>query len=80
MIDAWHLRSVLRNIRGDIRDVRVLSPEEFAGYIRHLTPLSPFCELSPTLPFDYIIARQDHLSGLSWHCWRRSERLIRVSA
>jgi hypothetical protein len=65
VIDASQLRAVLRRIPGDIRSARVLGPDEFAPFLRALTPLSPYLEPPLDLTFDAVIVRQDHLTALA---------------
>jgi hypothetical protein len=64
MIEAAHLRALLRHIRGSPMHVRVLGPDELAPYIRNLTLLSPDRAASDARPYDYVVIRQDHLGAL----------------
>ena len=65
LVEAAQLRQILKHIRGDWRQVRALGPDEFAPYLRALTPLSPFALPPRDLSFDFIIVRQDHLNGIA---------------
>lgn len=64
LVDAWQLRAVLAQIDGDPRRARVLGPDEFAPYLRLLTPLSPDRDLPLDLAFDAIVIRQDQVNAL----------------
>lgn len=64
LIEAHWMRAVLSRIDGDVRQVRVLGPEELSPYLRALTPLSSDREAPQDLTFDAIVVRQDQLTAL----------------
>jgi hypothetical protein len=64
LIDAVRLRAVARRIDGFSKKLRVLGPEEFAPYIRLLTPLSSVSAPPTDLDFDGIIVRQEWITAL----------------
>lgn len=63
--EAWWIRGILRRMRGEIGQLRLLGPDDFAPYIRHLTHLAPWFEPPRDLHFDFIVLRQDHLAALA---------------
>ena len=64
LIDAWHRRAVLASIDGDCREVRVIGPDEFAPYLRCLTPLGSMTDDLPARAFAWVIVAQGALAGL----------------
>lgn len=64
LIDAWQLRAVLASIDGDPREVRVIGPDEFAPYLRCLTPLGSLTDDLPARAFAWVIVPQGKLAGL----------------
>ena len=64
LLDAWHVRAVLRAIDDDPRDARVLGPEELAPYLRRLTPLGSISDDFAGLPFDWVIVPHGAVAGL----------------
>lgn len=65
LLDALHLRDVVRRIGPHTRDGRVLGPDEFASYVRVLTPLSPHTPVPADLSFDAVVVRQEHINALA---------------
>lgn len=64
IIDAWALRAIVSAIDGDPREVRVLGPDEFAPYLRCLTPLGSPAGQVPVRPFAWVIVPQERLPSL----------------
>ena len=86
LLDAWALQSVLAAIDGDLRDARVLGPDEFSPYVRCLTRLGAFEEGSDARAFEWAIIAQDQLTSLSpsllhglrdhYHCAAANRRYL----
>jgi len=86
LLEAWALRATVRAIDGDLRDVRILGPEEFSPYIRCLTPLSAFVQSDDERAFDWAIIPQDRLVNLPpsllrglrrhYHCTKANRRYL----
>lgn len=64
LLDAYALRAIVTSIDADVSEVRVLGPDEFAPYLRCLTPLgNPAGQIS-LRPFAWVIVPQDRLPSL----------------
>lgn len=69
-LDAWMVRGVLRALDEDPRRARVLGPEEFAPYLRCLTPFGAAVDL-PVELHDWVIVHQAKVAALPSPLLRR---------